>query len=115
QSLLTDSVQSVQTVLSDNHDLGSVTRTDLAATEPAIHWFDGATPAEASQHEVSVGTGNHAGVDYMVLSTHTANGDCLAVREEPNTPTLYQRVARDVCPANAFDPSVGWTSQWPPR
>jgi prepilin-type N-terminal cleavage/methylation domain-containing protein len=115
QSLLTDSVETVHTVLSDGHDLGTVDRAQLAAAEPSIHWFDGATAAQASQHEVSVGTGTKSGIEYLVLSTHTSNGDCLAVREEPNTPTLYQRVAGDVCPANAFDPSFGWVSQWPPR
>jgi type IV pilus assembly protein PilA len=115
QSLLANSVETVHEVLSDGHSIGDVTRAQLASSEPAIHWFDKATTAEANQHEVSVATGTTGGTDYLVLSTHTGNGDCLAIREEETSPTLYQRVAGDVCPAQSFDPTFGWVSQWPPR
>ncbi|MCU1426928.1 MAG: prepilin-type N-terminal cleavage/methylation protein [Actinomycetia bacterium] len=115
QSLITNALGTVHVVLADNHSIGTLTRADLEAAEPSIHWRDANTGGEAAQKEVSVGTGSTAGTDYLILSTHTANGDCLAVRSEDNSPTLYQRIAGDVCPAQAFDPSFGWVSQWPPR
>jgi prepilin-type N-terminal cleavage/methylation domain-containing protein len=115
QALLTNGVQAVHVVYSDTRSFSDITRTDLADAEPAIKWRDETTAVEAARHEVSTAIGAVAGVDYVVLSTHTKNGDCLAVREANDSPTLYQRVAGDLCPANAFDPSFGWVAQWPPR
>jgi hypothetical protein len=105
----------VHVVYADTQSYAEITRADLSGAEKSIHWFDETTPVEAAHHAVSVATGSVAGVDYIVLSTHTGNGDCLAVRDAENSKTLYQRVPGDVCPANAFDPSFGWVAQWPPR
>jgi len=115
QSLLTNGVQTVHVVFADTRALSGITRPDLADAERSIHWRDETTAPEAARHEVSVAIGTVSGVDYVVLSTHTSNGDCLAVREANDSPTLYQRVVGDHCPANAFDPSFGWVTQWPPR
>jgi prepilin-type N-terminal cleavage/methylation domain-containing protein len=115
QALLTNGVQTVHVVYSDARSLSAITRPDLADAERTIHWRDETSAAEAARHEVSVAIGTVSGVDFVVLSTHTKNGDCLAVREANDSPTLYQRVPGDLCPANAFDPSFGWVTQWPPR
>jgi prepilin-type N-terminal cleavage/methylation domain-containing protein len=115
QALLTNGVQAVRVVYSDTRSFSDITRTDLADAEPAIKWHDETTAVEAARHEVSVAIGTVSGVDFVVLTTHTKNGDCLAVREANDSPTLYQRVAGDLCPASAFDPSFGWVAQWPPR
>ncbi len=115
QALLTNGVQTVHVVATDNRALGDITRPDLADAERTIKWQDETSAAEAERHEVSVAIGTVGAVDYVVLSTHTKNGDCLAVREANDSPTLYQRVVGDLCPANAFDPSFGWVTQWPPR
>ena len=115
QALLTNSVQAVHAVYADTQSYAEVTRPQLAAAEKSIHFFDETAAVEAAHHAVSVATGSVAGVDYIVLSTHTGNGDCLAVRDAEDSQTLYQRVPGDVCPANAFDPSFGWVAQWPPR
>jgi hypothetical protein len=80
-----------------------------------LAWRDETTAVEAADHEVSTAIGTSGGMEYVVLSTHTANGGCLAVREADQARTLFQRVAGDVCPANAFDPSFGWVAEWPPR
>jgi prepilin-type N-terminal cleavage/methylation domain-containing protein len=115
QALLTNGVQTVHVVYSDTRAFSDITRQDLADAERSIHWRDETTAVEAARHELSVATGTASGVDYVVLSTHTSNGDCLAVREASDSPSLFQRVTGDHCPANAFDPSFGWVTQWPPR
>ena len=114
QSLLDDAVKTVRIVASDGQDLGGITRADLVDAEHSVNWRDETISGESAQHEVSVAIGTSAGVGYVILSTHTSNGDCLAVRQT-DAPTLYQRVAGDMCPANAFDPAFGWVAQWPPR
>jgi prepilin-type N-terminal cleavage/methylation domain-containing protein len=115
QSLLTNGVQAVHVVYADTRSYADITHSDLHDAEPAIDWHDDATTAEAARHEVSAAMGTRAGVEYVVVSTHTANEECLAVREAEGSPTLYQRLDGDVCPAGAFDPAFGWVSQWPPR
>jgi prepilin-type N-terminal cleavage/methylation domain-containing protein len=113
QTLLTEAVQGVRVVASDPRGL-AIARSDLVDAEPALHWLAEDQPAESDHHQVSVAIGTTSGARYVVLSTHSANGDCLAVRVADG-PTLFERIAGDTCPANAFDPSFGWVSQWPPR
>jgi prepilin-type N-terminal cleavage/methylation domain-containing protein len=115
QALLTNGVEAVHVVYTDTQSYAAIGRADLAQAEGSIHWFPETAVVEAASHGVSVASGTVAGVDYIVLSTHTSNGDCLAIRDAENSQTLYQRVRGDVCPANAFDPSFGWVAQWPPR
>jgi type IV pilus assembly protein PilE len=115
QALLTNGVEAVHAVYADTRSYAAVTPADLAGAERTIKWLDDSATVEASHHEVSVAAGTTSGVEYVVLSTHTANGDCLAVRDTERSQTMYQRVPGDVCPANAFDPAFGWVTQWPPR
>jgi prepilin-type N-terminal cleavage/methylation domain-containing protein len=115
QALLTTGIQTVQVVYTDTRSYADITVTDLADAERAIKWRDETTPPEAAQHAVSTAIGTVGGMEYVVLSTHTTNGDCLAVRQADRSRTLYQRAPGDVCPANAFDPTFGWVAQWPPR
>jgi type IV pilus assembly protein PilA len=115
QALLTDGEQAVHTVTADNRSTGDITLVDLQATEPAIKWLDPAAAPEAALHQVSVATGTTAGTGYIILSTHTSNGECLAVRDADTTAAMYQRITGDICPANTFDPLHGWVERWPPR
>jgi prepilin-type N-terminal cleavage/methylation domain-containing protein len=115
QALLTEGVQAVHTVTADDRSDLDVTLADLDQAEPAVKWRDGTAAPEAASHEVSVATGTTAGTGYLVLSTHTSNGECLAVRDADTSAALYQRITGDVCPANAFDPAHGWVERWPPR
>jgi prepilin-type N-terminal cleavage/methylation domain-containing protein len=115
QTLLTESVQAVHTVAADNRSVSDITVTDLEQAEPAVKWRIGTIAPEAASHEVSFATGKTGGSGYIVLSTHTANGECLAIRDADVSATLYQRVTGDVCSASAFDPVHGWVERWPPR
>jgi prepilin-type N-terminal cleavage/methylation domain-containing protein len=115
QTLLTESMQAVQTVAADNRSVADITVTDLEEAEPAVKWRSGTTAPEAANHEVSVAAGKTGVSGYIVLSTHTANGDCLAIRTADVSATLFQRVTGDVCTASAFDPVHGWVERWPPR
>jgi prepilin-type N-terminal cleavage/methylation domain-containing protein len=115
QALLTTGIQAVQVVYTDTRSYADITVAELDEAERAIQWRDETTPPEAAQHAVSTAAGAVGGMDYVVLTTHTTNGDCLAVRQADRSRTLYQRAPGDVCPANAFDPTFGWVSQWPPR
>jgi type IV pilus assembly protein PilA len=115
QALLTNGVQAVQAVYADTRSYADIALADLADAERAISFADDTTATEAADHGVSTAIGTVGVLDYVVLSTHTANGECLALRQAEGSPTLYQRVDGDVCPANAFDPSFGWVAQWPPR
>jgi type IV pilus assembly protein PilA len=115
QSLLTQSIQTVHVVTSDNRSDAVIALTDLEQAEPGVKWRAPNANPEANLHEVSVATGIATGSGYIILSTHTSNGECLAVRDADSSPTLYQRMTGDVCPANAFDPAHGWVEQWPPR
>jgi prepilin-type N-terminal cleavage/methylation domain-containing protein len=115
QALLTSGIQAVQVVYTDTQSYADVTVAELEDAERSIQWRDETTPPEAAQHAVSTAAGTVGGMDYVVLTTHTTNGDCLAVRQADRSRTLYQRVPGDVCPANAFDPTFGWVAQWPPR
>jgi len=115
QALLTSGVQAVHVVTADNRSDVDVSLADLEQAEPAVKWRDGTASPEAASHEVSVATGTTAGTGYIVLSTHTSNGECLAVRDADTGAPLYQRITGDVCPANAFDPAHGWVERWPPR
>jgi prepilin-type N-terminal cleavage/methylation domain-containing protein len=113
QANLTTALKTVGVVRSDNEVLTAITPAMLEDAEPEIAWFDETTTAESRQHEVSVASGDLAGEDYMILSTHTPLGDCLAVRILERSPTTYHRESRNTCPANAFDPAVGWSQAWP--
>jgi prepilin-type N-terminal cleavage/methylation domain-containing protein len=115
QALLTSGVQAVHAVYADTRSYADITVSDLADAERAIEWHDDTTTAEAARREVSAAMGVRAGVEYVVVSTHTSNDECLAVRDAEGSPTLYQRLDGDMCPAGAFDPSFGWVAQWPPR
>jgi prepilin-type N-terminal cleavage/methylation domain-containing protein len=115
QALLTTAVETAQVVYSDTRSLADVTVADLEDAEPALQWRAETAVPEASGHEVSVAAGRRGGTEYVVMSTHTGNGECLAVRVAQDAPTRYQRVPGDACAANAFDPSFGWVAQWPPR
>ena len=115
QALLTNGIQTVQVVYTDTRSYADITLADLSAAERSIRWHDETTAVEAADHEVSTAVGTVSGTEYVVLATHTSNGDCLAVREAERSRTLYRRVPGDVCPANAFDPAFGWVAQWPPR
>jgi hypothetical protein len=115
QALLTSGVQAVHVVAADDHPFSTISLADLHDAEPAVAWRNDSAAPEAAQHEISVAAGTAAGTDYLILSTHTANGDCLAVRNTEREAPMYERVAGDVCPANAFDPSFGWVERWPPR
>lgn len=115
QALVTSGVQAVHEVAADNHPFSSISLADLQAAENTIRWRDESAAPEAARREVSVATGTSSGTDYLIISTHTANGDCLAVRNTERDAPMYERVAGDVCPANAFDPSFGWVGRWPPR
>jgi type IV pilus assembly protein PilA len=113
RSLMTFGVQTVRSVASDTRGV-AITRDDLAAAEPELHWFDESGTPESAHQDLSVKVGTLSGKHYVILSTHTTNGDCLAVKVDDDQ-ALYQRVAGDVCPASAFDPAFGWVSEWPPR
>jgi prepilin-type N-terminal cleavage/methylation domain-containing protein len=115
QALLTEGMEAVHTVTADNRSDLDVSLADLEQAEPAVKWRDGTAAPEAAFHQVSVATGTTAGSGYIVLSTHTSNGECLAVRDADTSAPLYQRISGDVCPANAFDPVHGWVERWPPR
>jgi type IV pilus assembly protein PilA len=115
QSLLTTGVQAVHTVAADNRSDLDISLVDLEQAEPAVKWRGPTATPEAAAHEISVATGTSAGAGYIVLSTHTSNGECLAVRDADTSAPLYQRITGDVCPANAFDPTHGWVERWPPR
>lgn len=115
QALLTNAVQTVRVVEADTKTLADVTVPQLADAEPSVRWQDDSSAPEAARHEVSVAIGADSGVDYVVVATHTGNGECLAVREADDSATLYQRVPGDTCAAGAFNPAFGWVTQWPPR
>jgi type II secretory pathway pseudopilin PulG len=115
QADLTTALKAVQVVRSDDEPLTAITLAMLEDAEPEFAWFDETTTAESRQHEVSVATGVVGAEDYLILSTHTPLGDCLAIRILERSPTRFNRVSGNVCPANSFDPAFGWTLDWPAR
>ena len=115
QADLTTALKAVEVVRADDEGLATITPAQLEGAEPELAWLNDATTGESRQHEVSVATGDLAGEDYLVLSTHSPLGDCLAVRVLQRSPTTFTRLDGDICPAGSFDPAFGWNLEWPAR
>jgi type IV pilus assembly protein PilA len=115
QADLTTALKAVEVVRADDEGLATITPAALEDAEPEIAWLNDATTGESKQHEVSVATGDLAGEDYVILSTHSPLGDCLAVRVLERSPTTFTRLDGDICPAGSFDPAFGWNLEWPAR
>jgi prepilin-type N-terminal cleavage/methylation domain-containing protein len=85
----------------------------LARAEPSVHFVDATTGADASDHRVSVATGTVGGRSYVLMASHSAAGRCFAVLSVTDSPPQYQRTEGGACEAADFDPSTGWSDQWP--
>jgi type IV pilus assembly protein PilA len=85
----------------------------IQSGEPTLHVVASNVEGAASRNEVSVRVGT-LGVDtFVILASRSTSGACFAVLEPGLGPTQYQKVDAGACTADAFDPSVGWTDQWP--
>ena len=93
-------------VRADDEGLATITPAQLEDAEPEIAWLNDATTGESKQHEVSVATGDLAGEDYLILSTHSPLGDCLAVRVLQRSPTTFTAPRRRHLPGRFVRPGV---------
>ncbi len=85
----------------------------VQADEPSLHVVAHDTQGFASKSQVSVRVDTLAGDSYVILASRSASGRCFALLEPANATTRYQEVDSGTCTADAFDPSSGWSDQWP--
>jgi type IV pilus assembly protein PilA len=85
----------------------------IQSGEPTLVVVASNVEGAASRSEVSVRVGTLAGQTFVILASRSTSGACFAVLEPGLGPTRYQKVDGGACTADAFDPSVGWTDQWP--
>jgi prepilin-type N-terminal cleavage/methylation domain-containing protein len=115
KAVLTEGHHALKVVLSDYREISTVTTADLDDVEPSLTYHDAVTGADARSNEVSVEVAVTAGTDYVILSTYSHGTGCVAIRELEGAGTAYARLPGTSCPAAAFDPAAGWSSEWPPR
>ena len=92
---------------------GSATAAGIQADEPTLRVVAGNVEGNASNSEVSVRVGVLAGESYVILASRSSSGRCFAVLEPQSAATRFQEVDTGTCTADSFDPSVGWSDQWP--
>ncbi len=85
----------------------------VQADEPGLHVVPHGTVARASRSEVSVLVDQQAGATFVVLASRSTSGHCYGVLEPETGATRFQRIDTGACTADAFDPSAGWSDQWP--
>jgi prepilin-type N-terminal cleavage/methylation domain-containing protein len=85
----------------------------IQSGEPTLAVVPPDVEGSASSNQVSVRVGSFAGQSFVILASRSRSGHCFAVLEPANGSTQYQRVDAGPCTADAFDPSVGWSDQWP--
>jgi type IV pilus assembly protein PilA len=85
----------------------------IQAGEPTLRVVASNVEGLASNNEVSVRVGQLGAQTFVILASRSTSGACYAVLEPGLGPTQYQRIVGGACTADAFDPSVGWTDQWP--
>lgn len=112
QSILRASLVAARTGSADTGDYAWVTPAALQGEESSVVYLGGVAHARATQNEVSVATGVHLGDTYVILSSASAAGRCFAVKVTTSGANSYQAPAMATCNAVAFDPAVGWSSDW---
>ena len=85
----------------------------IQANEPSLHVVAHDLEGSASRSEVSVRVDQLAGQSFVILASRSTSGRCFAVLEPEGGATRYQRLDTGACTADSFDPSVGWSGQWP--
>ncbi len=85
----------------------------VQADEPSLHVVAPDTEGFATKSQVSVRVDKTGGDSYVILASRSASGRCFALLEPVGATTQYQEVDSGACTANAFDPSSGWSDQWP--
>jgi type IV pilus assembly protein PilA len=85
----------------------------IRAGEPTLAVVDSNIEGNAHRNEVSVRVGQVSGEQYVILASRSQTGACFAVLEPSGGATRYQRVAGGSCAADSFDPTTGWSDQWP--
>jgi type IV pilus assembly protein PilA len=85
----------------------------IQADEPSLHVVPHDTAGRASRSEVSVRVDSFAGTEFVILASLSTSGRCFAVLEPKNGATRYQTVDTGACTADSFDPTTGWSSEWP--
>jgi type IV pilus assembly protein PilA len=95
-------------------DIGSpADATEIQADEPSLHVVAHDIEGSAKRSEVSVRVDTVSGQSFVILASRSTSGRCFAVLEPEAGATRYQRVDTGACTADSFDPSVGWSDQWP--
>ena len=114
ESLLRYGITASRVVYTDTGTYLGVSNTDLAAAEGSVAWRNGSTSAFTGNREVSVRSGALGSETFVILATRSASGDCLAALHPDVAASKYQKVVKPAtCAANDFDPSTGWSDNWP--
>jgi type IV pilus assembly protein PilA len=85
----------------------------IRAGEPTLAVVDSNVEGDAHHNEVSVRVGTLSGQPFVILASRSQSGACFAVLEPRSGATKYQRLTSGPCTADDFDPTTGWSDQWP--
>jgi type IV pilus assembly protein PilA len=96
----------------DDQAYANVTLAAVAKAEPAVHFVDGTTSADADAHEVSMAVGTSAGDDFVVVASRSRTGTCFAMVDHEHGASAYRNTTAGACRADAFDPASGWSDAW---
>ena len=106
QADLTTALKAVEVVRADDEGLATITPAQLEDAEPELAWLNDATTGE-SQAARGLGRDRDlAGEDYLILSTHSPLGDCLAVARAPAIADHVQPRRRRHLPGRFVRPGV---------
>lgn len=110
ESLVRDAFAAAKST--DDQAYANLTLADVARTEPAVRFVDGATSADADAHQVSLSVGTSAGDDFVIVVSRSRAGTCFAMVDHEHGAPAYQDTSAGPCRADAFDPASGWSDAW---
>jgi type II secretory pathway pseudopilin PulG len=112
ESILHETLLAGRALDTDRDTYVGVGPTDLARAEDSVRFVAGDADAESVRNEVSVRTGAVGGEDFLIATTRSASGRCLAVIDRSGAPTGFAEPTGAHCAAAAVSPSGPWASGW---